>query len=492
MIKALLMTAALLPQGPRVATIQLPKTLSVESVAMQDVDLDERTDLVLSCRDKESGVRIVQVHARQTTAPAFVSTPSRRYELDGSIVAFTFCDCAPNPGRELVLLTPTIAAAVITGPDDDADNADYRQLFRHTLIWPAPSPRLAMQLTDAVADLDADGKEDLVLPGPDRWTAWFQVKESFIPRHLQLPKWRSQIQETVDRGGNDSGGAFEMRFSGGRPTRAVEMLVQTSTRTPPCALLDVDKDGQLDLVAHRNGVMFTGVVRPQRALELQRRPLPLPENRLKLLDPSFDVQWRDVDGDGQVDLLLTTSANRDDEVEARVDLYLTQPDGSWPSKPSRRLRTQPMAQPAQLVDCDGDGREDLVCLTIRTASIAAMASGRDAGLEAQLTVFLNDGDGFGRRPQLNVALQLSGAKSRRQPVVRVRPGRGGMPGDVLTLANGRLERRLLAKRGDQLRLAAADAGADVPKTAQVEIVDRYGDDLLILQQAEVRHVRFRR
>ena len=50
-------------------------------------------------------------------------------------------------------------------------------------------------------------------------------------------------------------GAFEMRFSGGRPTRAVEMLVQTSTRTPPCALIDVDKDGQLDLVAHRAELM---------------------------------------------------------------------------------------------------------------------------------------------------------------------------------------------------------------------------------------------
>ncbi|MFN3243424.1 MAG: FG-GAP repeat domain-containing protein [Planctomycetota bacterium] len=486
------MLTALAPQDPKVATVQLPDAFVATDAVMQDIDLDGRTDLVLACRNRQSGERRVQVHLRQARGPAFVPTPSQQAPLDKSIVAFTFCDCDDQPGRELVLLGATNAAVVLRKPDG---SPDYRPLFRHPLVWPAASSERAIPLPDAVADFDGDGREDLLLPGPDSWTAWFQTgRGRFVMQRLDLPAWRDRIRDAVGgRGASSGGGGLELRIANGRPGNAAGTLVRTSARTPPCSVVDFDGDGRDDLVTFRNGALFVGAQQQPAQLTTIRRDLPLPENRLQLLDPSFDVQWPDVDGDGRRDLLLTTSAKRDDEVEARIDLFSTQADGGWPQRHDARLRLQPLGQPPQIVDVDGDGRDDLVCVSIRTGSMRDFTGSEKRTLDAQLTVFGNDGKQFRKPPTLNAALQLeAGSRELRQPFLRVRPGRKGFPGDVLIHVGGRLERRLLSRRGDQLRMADADASTEVPDATRIQVADRFGDDLLLVTEREVRHVRFRR
>ncbi|MGC6486985.1 MAG: FG-GAP repeat domain-containing protein [Planctomycetota bacterium] len=492
MIAAAILLAALAPQGPRVATVQVPEGVVVTDAALLDVDLDGATDLVLACRGPGDRGRSVQVHARQRGAQAFVSTPTTRFPLDRSVIAFTFCDCSPEPGRELVLLTATTGAAVVS----KADGApDFRQLFRHALVWPAVRNDFAVALTDAVADLDGDGRDDLVLPGPDRWTAWFQREGgAFAAQTVELPAWRDRVGDTLGgRGADARDGSLRLRVGNGLPIQATGALVRTSARTPPRALLDLDGDGRDDVVTRRNGLVFVGAQRQTGALERIERALPLPEDRLQLVDPSFDVQWPDVDGDGRRDLLLTTSAKRGDEVEARVDLFRADEDGGWPQRRSARLRMQPLGLPPQLVDADGDGRDDLVCVTIRVASMRDFTGSEKRTLDAQLTVFGCDGARFQKPPKLNVALQLAtGDRRSRQPFLLVRPGRKGFPGDVLLRVDGAVERRLLGRQGDRLRLAAADARVPAAAGTAVQSADRIGDELLLRSGDEVRHVRFRR
>ena len=491
MIDWICAAASLLPQGPRTTTIQVPERLAVQDVVLIDVDVDGQQDLILSCRDRQSMVRSVQVHLRRADDDApFVQRPDRRHELDRSIVAFAFCDCDSQAGRELVLLTPTTAAALRADPDGASS---YRQLFQHALVWPAPWTRLALPLSDAVADVDGDGRDDLILPGPDSWTVWFQSDARFEPSRLALPPWRNRISEAVTRRSDLARDrAFRLTASNGRQAVDDGVLVSTSARTAPYAMIDIDRDGRRDLVAQRNGALYIGAATERRQIVCTELDLPLPKNRLKLVDPSFDVQWPDVNGDGTPDLLLTTSAKRDEDVEARVDLFLARGDGGWPERAHRRLRMQPMAQPAQVVDADGDGRDDLACITIRTSAMRAFGGGDSSALDAQLTIFANEGDAFARRPKLNVALPLSSGRRGRELLLRVRAGKSGEPGDVVLVTDGRLERRPLTIRGDQLGLADADATVKLPKDARVDVLDENADELLVVTRSEIRHVRFRR
>ena len=122
----------------------------------------------------------------------------------------------------------------------------------------------------------------------------------------------------------------------------------------------------------------------------------------------------------------------------------------------------------------------------------AFTGSTKATLDAQLTVFEIDGAAFVQPAALNVPLQIAVGSRGTSPVVRVRPGRRGVPGDVLVAGEARLERRLLGRRSGSLRLADADAQAQVPDGARVLVADELGDDVLILTEREVRHVRFRR
>jgi hypothetical protein len=120
-----------------------------------------------------------------------------------------------------------------------------------------------------------------------------------------------------------------------------------------------------------------------------------------------------------------------------------------------------------------------------------------SALDAQLSLFRNDGAGFGREALLVKALPLAAGERRLSPpFLVVRPARAGATADVLLHVDGHVERRPLTKSGDGLRLEDATARAAVPENARVVATDA-GDDsddveVLIVTEREVRHVRFAR
>lgn len=492
-----LLASFLAPQDPRNATIQLPKGHQVTGAMLADINIDERVDLVLACYDPATDKRSLRVHLRQAKrGTAFTSAPSRPpFAIDPDVVAFTFLDCSEEAGQELVLLTPELVAAVISKSNGAPD---YRQLARHQLLWPAANSSAVVPLRSAAIDFDGDGQGDLLLPKPNGWSVLFQDRKDGAPtfdrtQTITLPKWENSLTKAVQsRGITSEGNAFNMRFGGGRPSGIGGMLVRTSTRTPQCKVLDLDENGLLDLVMYRNDSMHAAMQNKAGALTPTDQQLPLSPNRLKAFDPAFNVQWADFNGDRRTDLLLTSSAQRDGEVEVRVDVFLANQDGGWPDKPDSRLRMQQLARPPQLIDVNADGIDDLVCVTLRTSAMANLTSPKTASFDAQLTMYRNDGGAFVTPSLLSKQLPLVTDSRLRKPFLVVRPGRRGRPGDVLLHTNGHIERRFLNLKGKQLTMAKADARAPVPKRASILVADLIGDDILILTDGEVRHVSFRR
>lgn len=499
---------ALDAQDPAIAIIQMPKDTRVTGTMMIDLDGDHRTDLVLACRDGASRQRSLHLHLRQERAPAFTSAPSRpKIAIDRDVIAFTFADCLPNPGPELILMTSEQVAVLVPGADGAAG---YRRLTRHRLVWPAADRDEIVPLPDAAVDVDGDGLVDLLLPGPDGWTLLCQDRDGEQPRfehrfEHSLPRWQNPVTRAVqgaalgDRAAlaRRLGDAFASRPGSGDP------LVGVSARTPSCLVVDLEGDGRLDLAAQRNGRMFAAQQTARRQFEVRERALPLPADRLTLADPTFDVQFTDIDGDGRADLLLTTSARRDEDLETRVDLYRTRPDGTWPDEPDGRLRLQTLAQPPALVDVDGDGRRDLVCLSLRTSSMREFLGDKASALDAQLSVFRNDGTQFVRPPLLAQALPLAAIQAQRGPVfLTARAGRAGRAGDVLLYIDGGIERRPLVASGERMRLGAANGRFAMPQPTapadqqtpgpRIVVADPEGDDILLLIGSEVRHLGFTR
>ena len=492
-----LLAGILAPQDPRTATIQLPPGHEVTGTMLVDVNDDDRTDLVLACRNPKTGKRSLRTHLRQAKrGTAFTSGPSQPpFDIDPDVVAFTFVDCADAPGLELILLTPELVVAVAAG---QAGALDYRRLAQHQLLWPAADPAAVLPLRTAAIDFDGDGHTDLLLPKPDGWSVLLQDRDGEAVKLARtatftLPKWEDSIGKAVrGRGLSAEGNSIELRISGGKPVDVAGMLVRTATRTPPCKVIDIDNNGLLDLAMYRNDTMYAAMQLQAGSLTSWEQPLPLPPNRLKALDPAFNVQLPDVNGDGHIDLLLTTSAQQDGDIEVRVDVFLANAKGEWPDKPSSRLRMQQLARPPQLIDVNGDDIDDLVCVTLRTSAMANLASPQAAAFDAQVTMYRNDGKAFVTPSILSKQLPLVTNSELREPFLLVRPGRRGRPGDVLLHKSGHLERRFLNLKGEQLTMAKPDARTPVPDGATIVLADLLGDDILILTDAELRHVSFRR
>ena len=491
-----LLATQLLAQAPKTATIQLPQSIVVTGTMLADIDGDKRQDLILACRHTATGKRSLRMHSRQNRGPAFSSKPAREpYEVDSDAIAFTFCDCTSDPGSELILLNAEHIVLVTTEKDGERD---HKSLGRHPLIWPAAAAQRIVPLRQAAIDFDNDGRTDLLLPRPNGWSVWFQDQADGKPtftRHADttLPRWQDNVGTAV-RGRSVSGddNSFKLRISGGKPTNVAGLLVRTSTRTPQCHTLDLDGDGKLDLVAYRNGSMHAAMQGAAGALTAKEQPLPLSENRLKVIDPAFNVQWPDINGDGYADLLLTTSAQRNGEVETRVDLFLADSDGAWADKPDSRLRMQTLAGPPQIVDADGDGKDELVCVTLRTSAMAALTNPNATSFDAQLNIYNFEGGKLVTPSMLSRPLPLVTDTGLKSPFLIVRAGRRGRAGDVLLHINGNIERRFLNAKNKQLLLASSDARTPVPPKSRLLVADEIGDDILIVTGNEVRHVRFRR
>lgn len=475
-------TAAIGARAQESTAIQLPEHVVLTGVLAIDVDRDGRDDFVLACRDTKAERREIRVHLRSAEAPWFAGTPARPpHAVETDVVAFTFADVTAAPGRELVLVAPERIVAVEPGPDGAAK---YVPLVQHDLVWPVAEREFVLPLPDATIDLDGDGQDEMLVPQTDGAIAW---RRGASPVAVRVPPRRSPVAPAG--GGPASIGDGELRLSFGRSKgdRDGGPLVSVRTRTPICRAIDLDGDGRRELVAIRNGRMFAAA---SDAASVRDVPLPLPGDRLKVFDPAFDVQFADLDGDRRADLVLTTSASRDDEIEVRIDTFVTRADGTWGEKASSRLRMKALAVPPRLADVDGDGRIDLITVTVQTDALRSLSGGAPAALEAQMNVF-RGGDGRFLSPAVSITSLRLPTKSERGggTFVEVIAAESGGTGSVLLRDGDSLQRRPFGRDGDRLQLLPPTTTAPIPAKSRLDAAG--GGEVLVLGEHELLHVRTR-
>ena len=498
LLGAVLLALPLVAQdAPRVTTLQLPKGTACTGQLHTDVDGDGRKDLVLAVRQSDPRRRAIQVHLQQAGEPAFANEASLPpYPVEADVVAFTFADVAPAKGRELVLFTSERAVAVTRG---ESGASEYTVLFSHAIVWPAAEREAVLPLGAARVDLDGNGSEDLLLPEPDGALLVANPAGGDAARRsvLRLPAWVSPIASATNGAATMNGDSLRVQFEAdegdegaAERKRATTPLVAVLTRSPEPQVLDLEGDGVAELVAVRNHRLHA-LPLDGRA-ESFHRDLPVPQDRLALFDPSFDVQLVDVDGDRRLDLLLSSSASRNDEIEVRMDLYRTRPDGTWPTRPDSRLRTQTLARPPQLVDVDGDGTLDLVACTLRIDALRALTGGGDVALEVQVNVFRGTGERFVTPALLNQVLRLP-TKSERGggAFLQVLPASGGELPALLHREGDTLVLQPFEPDGAKVRLGSVRKRMPVADRARPVLLDPTDREVLVGNGSEVQFVRMR-
>ena len=188
--------------------------------------------------------------------------------------------------------------------------------------------------------------------------------------------------------------------------------------------------------------------------------------------------------------VLTTSASRDEEIEVRIDLFVAGENGGFRDKPASRLRLQTIARPPQLVDVDGDGRLDVVAVTVRTDTLRGLTGDGPTALDAQWNVFRNDGRRFVLPAMAIQPLRLP-AKAQRGggTFVETLAGASGRPGALLLRDGDTLQRRPVLRDGDRLQLGEPSTSFAIPEKSLLE--GRQSGEVLVRSEHELLHVRTR-
>ncbi len=250
-----------------------------------------------------------------------------------------------------------------------------------------------------VRDVDGDGRADIVLPGAGVFDVYLRGRDGELGAPFRLAS-RVDVNARLDRGDGDL-------------TRRIGETVSI----PRLVLRDVNGDGLGDVVSKSDERLAVHLARasggfearPAYALDLTRIEARLENFDADRIDLSnltgflawtYQTELEDVDGDGQIDLLLREGG--------KVSLFRGRRDGMDLERPVQVLRSGGNVVTAILRDENGDGLRDLWLVRVEAVSVGdvfvwLVASGTIA---FETFVYRNEGSRFSRRPSRKLTVTL--------------------------------------------------------------------------------------
>jgi|GEM_PF-1166118 len=312
---------------------------------------------------------------------ALQSTP---ISLPPDLVEVRAGDLDGDGRAELVLIGRTEqreapATITLTGVHFDAAGAE---LARQTL--PLGNRAQLWDIQEGLWIVDGQGVASLGLDGKRSRVA---ALDGLLTRLGPTTPLAADIAQDLDRDGVAdilvySGGAVHAFAADGRDWGAVTAAAEgglhstdqaggtilgAAIRTPSMEVGDVDGDGRDDLLLPRRAelrVAFTGARLGEREARM-KLPLDLAPPKDGAVDTSKEQRriarswFRDLDGDGKVDLLVHTQVSHGSWFGATAELMVARGTGQAFLQ-SQVIRTQAAAIDPKLVDVDGDGDLDLL------------------------------------------------------------------------------------------------------------------------------------
>ncbi|MBC8328291.1 MAG: hypothetical protein ISR76_07575 [Planctomycetes bacterium] len=486
---------AALPQGvPHVRSL-LPLDGELLSLETADADGDGRLDLFLAVR-RENGDRVIQVH-RLREDGALPTRPDHEVQVKSDIVCWGVGEfIAAEAGAELLLTTRNSAFALSPRAEG------YRGILKlgsGDWLLDLPSHR-QLPAWPAIADLDGDGLDEVVLP---TWTG-FRILAADGDVFGDIPlRPASGRRPALDR-------AYKIGpvTVSGQPLSDLMVPDEDpgALEPPPAAyasealplpwLADSDGDGLLDLVYEWQGVI---TVHRQRPAGVVPRFEPAPDVALPYEDGGdwevASLELVDAGGGPAVDLMVTRREKEirlsgDWQVLLFFDPFLGQ--GSM-ARPDSLVATEAGLVGVHLADvAPVDGRLDLI-LSSWTLDVGVIG-GSKVDIEHQVLVYPAGEDGrHPRRPELKYQREYDAddftAFSQVPPAPGDLAGDGGA--DLLEAdPHGVLEFRAITFRDGKLRVSEQPVRRIEVEalSSRVLVTDLDGDgtgDLMVLKKQVV-------
>jgi hypothetical protein len=345
------------------------------------------------------------------------ATPSHVIPVLEDVIAYGLADLRDEPGRELFFLTRSGAWSYSLTKEGYRGNIE--RLVEAELLYDVPDNR-SLPFWEYV--LPARGGDLLLLPGSasysvfgprastgelDEREARYELRVDFWARPSEAelePEQRGSGREMRARMGESRlslragarDGVFLSEEAGGRT------LLSDSKSYDAPALVDVDGDGELDLVAASGGELHVHLSRggdlPSDPTRVEKYP-----EYLDVTDADLLFSFEDLDGDGRSDLLVMIDEEVDGFENGEKRLLMLVNDGRrlLPAEPRQVLRFEAALLRPHVADVNRDGRPDLVLRKFELPSMLETVT----GLEFRLThlVFLAEEGKNGlveRRPSL--------------------------------------------------------------------------------------------
>ena len=365
-----------------------------------DLDGDGARELVLAVRTRagERELRVYRVGTDQIGPE-----PTQTIPVLGDVLAWGAADVRDEPGRELLFLTR--GGAWSYSPTLPGYRGNVRPLVTTELIYDIPDPRALPYWAYVVPGRVHDV---ILLPGREGFGLW-GPSEGDPSTYVELAHVDTAADEdetalgAIRSGGLVAGVRVAVDSSspflpGDLETEATLLSASRRTRAP--ALVDVDGDGLLDMVVRRENSLALHAGLPDGPANEPTRVEPLPQALLGEEDEPAEILLRDVDGDGDLDVV----AHVQGEIEGfentvhRVLVYTSDGLALLSAEPIQVLRFEAAVLRMEVADVDGDGRPDLALRKLELPSLLEAVT----GLEFTFShlVYLGERRGFEKRPSL--------------------------------------------------------------------------------------------